>query len=411
LNLPFVSVVLPTYNRGSSILQAVQSVVDQSYANFELIIVDDASSDNTEELILGIKDPRIIYIKNKGNLGANASRNVGIQVSKGTYIAFQDSDDVWCKDKLERQVTILQNSDEKVGVVYTGFHRYKNNSITYIPDKSIPMEDKTNNLYQFLMYKNIVSTQTMLVKKQCFEVAGVFDPKMPRLQDWELCIRLSKYYTFCLIDEPLVHVYFSKDSISSNNKAYIEAKCMILKKYYENYDKKELQRMIKDLILFSSENNMFEVGFNILNQYFDNTLISRDLMVECYEVMDGKRKKFKKNYEIMNKIMKLKYNQVSLTTYFIDHNINNVAIYGMGELGNILYHELHHSEVHIRYGIDNMLKSYKDLEIITVNDELPMVDAIIVSAIFDFENIKDKLNKKVDYKIISLEAILNSYEM
>lgn len=116
-----VSVIIPTYNRANLILQAVKSVLNQTYKNFEIIIVDDGSSDNTEDVINVIHDNRIRYIKHAINKGASAARNTGIREAKGKYIAFQDSDDHWLPDKLEKQVKRIENTPDHVGAVFGGY--------------------------------------------------------------------------------------------------------------------------------------------------------------------------------------------------------------------------------------------------------------------------------------------------
>ena len=110
-----ISVVLPTYNRAWDLKRAIDSVLDQTYPHFELIVVDDGSSDETIEMMNEIKDERILFIKHQVNKGAAASRNTGIRASKGSYIAFLDSDDMWSADKLEKQYELLSKSKPSVG--------------------------------------------------------------------------------------------------------------------------------------------------------------------------------------------------------------------------------------------------------------------------------------------------------
>jgi len=132
---PTVSVIISTYNRAYLIDRFIQSVLNQTYQDFELIVVDDGSTDNTEDIIRQFqeKDKRIKYIKHDKNKGGSAERNTGIKNSVGKYIAFQDSDDEWFPEKLEKQMEVFKNTSSKVGVVYTGFWRIKDNKKTYIP--------------------------------------------------------------------------------------------------------------------------------------------------------------------------------------------------------------------------------------------------------------------------------------
>ena len=113
-----VSVIIPTYNRADTIKRSIESVLSQSYQDFEIIIIDDGSTDDTYRVVKEIRDTRICYIKGDKRMGANAARNIGVQRAKGEFIAFQDSDDIWRKDKLENQRVVCAVKVE-VYVVYS----------------------------------------------------------------------------------------------------------------------------------------------------------------------------------------------------------------------------------------------------------------------------------------------------
>lgn len=106
-----VSVIMPSYNTDKFIKQSIESVIDQTYKNWELIIVDDCSTDNTDNVVASISDDRIIYLKNKVNSGAAVSRNRALREAKGRWIAFLDSDDLWSSDKLEKQIKFMEDND------------------------------------------------------------------------------------------------------------------------------------------------------------------------------------------------------------------------------------------------------------------------------------------------------------
>lgn len=238
-NIPKISVIIPTYNRVHLIRKAVQSVLDQSYQDFEIIVVDDCSTDNTEEAIREFqeKDERIRYIRHKKNKGAAAARNTGIRAAKGEYIAFQDSDDEWLPEKIEKQMKIIKNSLPEVGVVYTDMWRIKEGKKRYFSSPKIMPEDKI--VYkQALDYRvSNIGIGTALIRKECFDKVGIFDKKFPKLEDLELFIRLSKYYYFYHIEEPLVKYFYTDKSISSDLKGLIVARKLILKKYFKDIKK------------------------------------------------------------------------------------------------------------------------------------------------------------------------------
>ena len=112
---PKVSVIIPTYNRAHLVGRAIRSVLNQTYQDFEIIVVDDGSTDNTEEVVKSFNDPRIRYIRHEKNRGGSAACNTGIRAARGEYIAFQDSDDEWLPEKLEKQMQVFENTPTGVG--------------------------------------------------------------------------------------------------------------------------------------------------------------------------------------------------------------------------------------------------------------------------------------------------------
>lgn len=228
-----VSVILPTYNRAHTLLRAANSVLNQTYKNFELIIIDDCSTDNTEEVVKNIHDERIVYIRQFSNKGAAAARNTGIKIAKGDYVAFQDSDDEWLPEKLEKQMNVFKSVSLEVGVVYTGFWRIEKGKKIYIP--ATKTTKKEVDIHNKLLKGNFITTQVAVVKKECFKKLGGFDERLPRLQDWELWIRISEHYGFYFIDEALAIVYLQKESISMSIDALKIALDLIEEKYFNEF--------------------------------------------------------------------------------------------------------------------------------------------------------------------------------
>ncbi len=231
MSKPKVSVILPTFNRAKYLDRAISSVLSQSFYDFELIIVDDASTDNTEEIVGLFRDERIIYVKNPRNLGGAAARNVGIRIAKGEFIAFQDSDDLWHPDKLEIQMKVFENEEEDVAVVYTAFIRKVGDKEFIVPPPSVKKTE--GYIYkELLTHINFVGTPTAVVRKTALEDVGYFDERFPRLQDWDLFLRLAKKYRFKFIKKPLLTAYDVPGNISSNPEALIKALKLLLGKHY-----------------------------------------------------------------------------------------------------------------------------------------------------------------------------------
>jgi glycosyltransferase involved in cell wall biosynthesis len=227
---PLVSIVIPTYNRARLLRRAIQSVLNQTYQNFELIIVDDYSTDNTESMVKSFRDDRIRYLQHSKNRGAVAARNTGIKAAKGEYIAFQDSDDVWLPEKLDKQIRAFISGSPSIGVVYTSYLLLgENGDRFYYPPSDVKLTE--GDLYYPLLECNFIGTPTAVVKKACFEKVGVFE-NFPRLQEWSLWLRISRHFCFRHIDEPLVIAYTQPDSISHNLDALIAARKLFLTKYF-----------------------------------------------------------------------------------------------------------------------------------------------------------------------------------
>jgi len=236
---PTVSAIIPTYNRAQLLPRSVQSVLNQTLQNFEIIIVDDGSIDNTEEIVKEFqrKDKRIRYIKQERNKGAGAARNVGIKAARGEYIAFIDSDDEWLPEKLEKHIKVFKNAPSEVGVVYAGCWRIENDKKMYIPQSWVTK--KEGDIHQELMERGIgfIITNSLVVKKSAFKKVGLFDEGLPSLEEWELAIRLSRYYSFRYINEALSQSVMEPDSISISHHAAIKAYKLILERHYEEFKK------------------------------------------------------------------------------------------------------------------------------------------------------------------------------
>jgi glycosyltransferase involved in cell wall biosynthesis len=241
--MPTVSIIIPTYNREHVLGRAVQSVLAQTYQDFELIIVDDGSTDNTEKLVKSFTSEKIRYIQHRENKGVAAARNTGIRSAKGDYIAFQDSDDEWLPEKLEKQMRAFATAPPEVGIVYTGFLMITTKKREYKPSAAVTPKD--GDIFRSLLRgEYLASPQASVVKRECFERVGMFDEHFPPMEDRELFLRFSKHYQFKYINEPLLLYYPQPDSASRNIRAIIRAYKLILETYFEDIkqDKRLLAR-------------------------------------------------------------------------------------------------------------------------------------------------------------------------
>lgn len=225
-NEPLLSVIIPTYNRGRLILNSVTSVLNQTYKNIELIVVDDCSTDNTEEILKSINDSRIKYIKLEKNSGACVARNKGIEISRGEFIAFNDSDDLWLPEKINSQLDFLYENNAEISFCKMECRTPENNFIHNFPN--IEFDRKIS--YKDLLKYNSASTQTIFGKTDCFKEI-IFDATMPRLQDWDEVLRLSQKFSVFYQNKILVHTFFQKDSISTHPEKGVLAMEMLFEKH------------------------------------------------------------------------------------------------------------------------------------------------------------------------------------
>lgn len=230
-NNPTVSVIVPSYNRADFLPRAIKSILSQTFRDFEVIVVDDCSTDNTQEVARSFNDERIRYIKHDRNKGAGAARNTGIKDAKAPYVAFLDSDDEWLPEKLEEQINRIRTLPDEIGVVYC--------DRTVIVEKtgriiktSIP-KAKGNAHAVILRYCALASCST-LIRKNCFEKVGFFDETLPCLEDWEMWMRVSKHYEFDLIPKVLAKSYIHGDQLTTELKGKIQARETILRKHYND---------------------------------------------------------------------------------------------------------------------------------------------------------------------------------
>jgi glycosyltransferase involved in cell wall biosynthesis len=260
-----VSVIIPTYNRAHLLERAIKSVLNQTYQDFEIIVVDDGSTDNTEEAVKSFNDARISYIRHENNKGEAAARNTGIKISKSPFIAFQDSDDESFPQRLEKQIKVFENESQKIGLVYSDMISIdEKGKKHYVRPAEFTPKDKF--IYKkALNYERVcIGIGTSLIRKNCFEVAGFFDEKIPYFVDAEFFIRLSKYFYFYHIGEPLINFYRmnydSDDNLNRSLKNLIISRKLILKKYFSEIkkDRETLANHYSGLCISLYENNELE---------------------------------------------------------------------------------------------------------------------------------------------------------
>ena len=195
---PMVSVIIPVYNRARKIMGAVKSIQQQTYTNFEIVVVDDSSTDNTVAVVEEIakQDVRVRLVSQRPNKGAQAARNVGIHASRGEWIAFLDSDDEWLPRSLELRLGVA--TKENVLVVHSDCQMIE-------PDGSMRqyhLAAVSGEVYKKLLQGEGPMFQGLLVSKKALERINYLDESIVAFQEWDTSIRLAKYYRFGFVAEP-----------------------------------------------------------------------------------------------------------------------------------------------------------------------------------------------------------------
>ena len=241
-----VSIITPMYNSEKYIIETISSVLQQTYKNFEMIIIDDNSNDNSNALVRQIDDARIIMLKNETNCGPAVSRNKGIEFATGRFIAFLDSDDVWMPDKLEKQLSFMVSNNYAFSC-----HDY------YVYNDDFSIEIKNYICPKVVGYKDILKNNTIGCLSAVFDTAVIEKKYMPTnkftREDMVLWLTILKDYPFCYaLNQSLAKYRYRKNSISGNKRK-------LLKYQY---------RMYRDNLKFGPFKSYYYLFINIITKIF-----------------------------------------------------------------------------------------------------------------------------------------------
>ncbi len=227
----------------------MESVLNQTYEDFELLVVDDGSTDATAQVVSGLGDSRIQYLRLDCNRGPGAARNAGIQIARGTFVAFQDSDDEWMPDKLEHHMQAFAVAPTAVGVVYSDMASVlADGRVEYHQSPTVVRRrliDPATGFYQ--VYK--LGIAAAVVRRECLSQVGPFNEQLPALEDLELLIRLAHLYEFVHLHKPLVR-YHQTDGRSTSLAAEYRARCLLLRMHYRDISRCSLLALLKEASLF-----------------------------------------------------------------------------------------------------------------------------------------------------------------
>ena len=253
---PLVSVIIPTYNRDRLIGRAIKSALAQTYANLEVIVVDNASSDNTAEVVGSISDGRMKFIRHDVNKGPAASRNTGLKNSYGDYITFLDSDDEWLPQKLACQLDVFKREGQRIGLVFTnGFNESINTmAITGAVASGIYYDPGKDKFYP--LRKLITTLSSWMLPSEVAKKVGYFDEAMITWDDGDYLARIAYEFPIYFLNQDLVFWHACGVHLNMMNHDLVNGKELFLKKNYNFLvkDKAYLFRFYralgKDMLLF-----------------------------------------------------------------------------------------------------------------------------------------------------------------
>jgi len=245
---PLVSVVVPAYNRAHLIGRAIKSILAQTYQNFEIIVVDDCSKEDIGAALAGFQDSRIRYIRHEVNKGGGGARNTGIEASQADYVAFLDDDDEWLPTKLEKQMEIFQNGNDRLGVVTCSRSKYQG-------DKKIleNWPECKGDVYNYLVNTwRSFGTSTAVIKRVYLDQASFFDANLRSCQELDLFIRLARFCEFDFVNEILIYNHIYPDRIGGNIQNVTQGKRSVLAKIEGDMNKEALSKHRLELGLYYS---------------------------------------------------------------------------------------------------------------------------------------------------------------
>ncbi len=228
---PEVSIVIPSYNYARFIGEAITSVLEQTAPHFELLVIDDASTDDTADVVRPFLTDKRVQFHVVEHGGVSAAKNTGIRMSRAPLIAFLDADDRWLPRKLKRQLALFAN-DRELGVAYT--------RRLLINEDGQHLEYEQPTLYRGeilarIFHTNFVCQSSAIVRRDVFEEVGFFDERYPPVEDYDLWLRIARWFRFDYVDEPLVEYRVGHASLSTRYADRLLLALTVMERFLDEY--------------------------------------------------------------------------------------------------------------------------------------------------------------------------------
>ncbi len=260
--MPNVSVIIPTYQLAHLVGQTIDSVLAQTYTDYEIIVVNDGSTDNTKEVLASYGDK--ITAIHQENKGVAAARNTGIMASSGKYIALLDHDDLWLPNKLEKQIACLE-SNPKIGVVYSDIFYFNENGVypyTYAQKNNILAFEQ---LWTLFVRGPIPTCSVVLMRRECLDEVGLLDETLVPVDDYDLWFRIIKKWLLYFLNEPLVYYRRSATQQSNNEERMLLSLLRVKEKAFsQNPELQKLPLMVLDEHFY---NGYLRIAYMYIQRY------------------------------------------------------------------------------------------------------------------------------------------------
>jgi glycosyltransferase involved in cell wall biosynthesis len=225
--MPNISVVIPLYNAEKYIGDTLESVLAQTYSTFEIIVVNNSSTDSSLDIVKKYSDVKVISQENQG---PSVARNKGVALSKGDFIAFLDADDLWVPDKLKIQMEYFNNNPQ-VGLVYSKYTSVRNGKIL----RTRPQNGYSGWIFTKLLYKSIIQTSTVMVKRECLDAVGPYDESFSLGDEYDMFLRIAKKFQCGFVDKGLIRYRIHDNNTSKNVFLFDKENLGVYKKIYNNF--------------------------------------------------------------------------------------------------------------------------------------------------------------------------------
>lgn len=283
--MALIDVVIPSYNYGRFLQESIKSVLGQTFQDFHLFIIDDGSTDNTREVVsrYQLLHSNIQYFFQE-NRGLPAARNTGLKLSTAPFIAFLDADDVWMPEKLEETLKPFY-AQPNLGVVYTLIEMVDGWGNHIAQER--PCTPVRGDVFHQLLFNNSIagSSSSVLVRRECIKKVGSFDESLPSCEDWDLWLRIARFFPFDYIAKPLVKIRIHEKNMHKDVERMVKGKLALMAKVFreDSWELAPLRSSAFATIYLTVSRQYMDIGLHANGfRFMSKALLLKPFMVLCH---------------------------------------------------------------------------------------------------------------------------------